>query len=129
MTTVLIVIAGSIGCVARWLIEEIAQRRGASHRPFATMAVNILGAIVTGFVIYLAAHAQWSAPQRHPFSVNTEPVILTGFCGGFTTFSSALAIPYLDWREGNRLRAGVLIGATPILCILGLLFGEALANL
>ena len=128
MTTVWIVFAGAIGCVARWLIEEFVQQRGSSHRAYATMAVNIMGAGITGFVLYWASHAQWSPSQLHSFTTNIEPVLLTGFCGGFTTFSSALAIPYLDWRTGHRLRASALIGATPVLCFAGMLLGELVAR-
>ncbi len=129
MTTFLIVVAGTIGCVARWSIEEVVERRVLRHRAYATMVVNILGATITGFVIYFGTHSLTNVSQFVTFQERTQPIVLTGFCGGFTTFSSALAIPYLDWRRGARVRAVVLIAATPLLCVVGYLVGELVARL
>jgi fluoride ion exporter CrcB/FEX len=92
------------------------------------MGINILGSTVTGFVVYLAVNSSWNLQQLHSFALHTEPIVVTGFFGGFTTFSSALAIPYLDWRRGERRRAALLIGTTPLLCIAGFLIGEALTK-
>jgi CrcB protein len=128
MTTLLIVIAGTLGCVVRWTIEEVVERRVLRHRAYATMAVNIFGALLTGFVVYKGLHSNWTVSAFLHFQHHTEPILLTGFCGGFTTFSSALAIPYLDWQRGSRLRAAVLVGATPLLCVLSYLCGVGLAK-
>ena len=133
----LIVMMGTLGCLARWSIEEVVERRVLSHRPYATMMVNALGALITGFVVYASYHGvvqsiSTSSPDglwtvNHVGSrwfASASPWLLTGFCGGFTTFSSAIAIPYLDWRGGRRYRAAILIGATPMLCLLGFWVGE-----
>ena len=116
MTTMWIVVAGAMGCLLRWSIEEVVERRVLSYRAFATMAVNILGALITGFVVVGANQASTRSGLDHFVFLN-ESVILTGFCGGFTTFSSAIAIPYLNWIEGAKVRAAFLIGVTPLACI------------
>jgi len=139
----LIVVMGAVGCVARWAIEEIVERRVLSHRPYATMAVNAVGSLVTGFVVYASYHSVVTAAAIGPGPdglnfiqhvgshgvTSAAPWLLTGFCGGFTTFSSAIAIPYLDWRGGRRLRAGVLVGLTPVLCVVGYYVGGLLTRI
>ncbi len=129
MTTLWIVIAGAAGCVVRWLIESVTARRNENYRAFATMGVNALGTAVVGYVIYVATHSTWSLAHQEDFARHGEAILLTGFCGGFTTFSSALAFPYLDWQRGARMRAGILLGATPLLCVAGMLLGEAAAKI
>ncbi len=142
MKLTLIVLFGSLGCLARWAIEEVVERRVLSHRPYATMAVNVVGATISGFVFLGGVTLTvLSLNSLHPGTVplvtssgsltlsNWSPYLLTGFCGGFTTFSSAIAIPYLDWRHGQRLRGAVLIGATPLLCLLGFWLGETLTHI
>jgi CrcB protein len=136
---ILIVLFGTVGCLARWAVEEVIERRVLSHRPYATMAVNVLGALIAGFVVFASASVTSLVPTHHSTAFATlygsrwmatwSPELLTGFCGGFTTFSSAIAIPYLDWRHGQRARAAVLILATPALCILGYWLGELLTHL
>ena len=127
MTLLWTIAFGSLGCVARWAIEELAARRVETLRPFATMGVNILGALMTGVVIYLLrpTHGTSAVNATH----TTMEYLLTGFCGGFTTFSSALAIPYLMGTNGQPFRATFLIGATPLCCLVGYGLGEVIAGL
>ena len=124
MTLLLTALFGASGCLARWGVEEAAQRRAIVARPFATMWVNVSGAAISGFFIFVIERNSTYSPHLQQF---VHHYVLTGFCGGFTTFSSALAIPYLDWRMGHRLRAATLVAATPLLCILGFWIGELLS--
>jgi fluoride exporter len=138
----LIVIMGVLGCVARWTIEEIVERRDLARRPYATMAVNAVGSLIAGFVVFGSLHGVVSgtdgagaaeAVTRSPalgahLLTSASPWLLTGFCGGFTTYSSALAIPYLDWRGGRRSRGVILVVATLGLCLVGYWAGESAAQ-
>jgi fluoride ion exporter CrcB/FEX len=144
MSMFFIVLAGTGGCCARWGIEEIVERRVLSHRPFATMFINAFGCLIAGFVAFGAYHfinnvhtdigsgpfvLQPTPSYGAKWLLTATPYLLTGFCGGFTTFSSALAIPYLDWSRGNRARAASLLMLTPVLCVLGYWIGELLTHL
>jgi CrcB protein len=123
MTAIVIGLFGALGCLARWGIEEVVERRDLSHRAYATMFINVAGTFVVGFLTW----AVYSTTQQASFLPNrTAPYLITGFCGGFTTFSSAIAIPAIDWSDGSRLRAVILVGVTPLLCVVGFWIGITL---
>jgi CrcB protein len=70
-------LGGAIGAVARYLVGEFLQTVTKKVKmPLSIVSINILGAILLGFCITI---------------VNNDQILLffaTGFCGGFTTFSS-----------------------------------------
>jgi CrcB protein len=71
---------GAIGALARAaLAESVSVRPG--HWPWVTFAVNVTGAFLLG---YFATRLQ----ERLPLSAYKRPLLGTGFCGAFTTFST-----------------------------------------
>jgi CrcB protein len=72
--------AGAVGAVARYYADWAVRLRWPSPFPMATVAINVLGSLVlgvlTGLVLYHGAPARLTL------------VAGTGFCGGFTTFST-----------------------------------------
>ncbi len=73
--------AGSIGAVARYLIDGAVQDRSGGVLPLGTMTVNVLGSLVIGVVGGLVLF--------HNVGVTAKTVIGTGFCGALTTWSTA----------------------------------------
>jgi fluoride exporter len=71
---------GSLGTVARAELAE-ALPYTTGHWPWATFAVNIVGALMLG---YFATRLQ----ERLPLSAYRRPFLGTGVCGGLTTFST-----------------------------------------
>ena len=82
MTLTLVVgAAGAVGAVARYLVDGAVQDRTAGPFPFGTLAVNVVGSLVLGFLAgYTLSHAGGRTAKT---------VIGTGFCGGLTTWSTA----------------------------------------
>ena len=80
MTTVLVwsgvALVGGIGSVLRFVIDRAVARRAARSFPFGTLAVNISGALLLGFLGGLA------------LSKDAALVVGTGFVGAYTTFST-----------------------------------------
>lgn len=72
-----VVIAGAIGSLARYGVSRAFATRGF---PWAVLIVNVVGSAIGGGVLALAEHASMSADLRM--------ILLTGFCGGLTTFST-----------------------------------------
>ena len=77
----LIGLAGALGALARYGFGGLVQRYAGVTFPWGTFVVNIIGAFLFGFI--------WSlVEQRLVISVETRVIILSGFLGAFTTFSS-----------------------------------------
>jgi CrcB protein len=73
--------AGALGTLARFALSGLVQRLHESEFPWGTLAVNALGCFLFGFVWPLAE-------ERLLISGETRAIILTGFMGAFTTFST-----------------------------------------
>ena len=74
-------LAGAIGAVARYLLDGAVQDRTSGLFPFGTLTVNAVGSLVLGCVTGLAL--------RYAGTETTDTIIGTGFCGAFTTWSTA----------------------------------------
>ena len=74
-----IAFGGAAGTVARAGVEQ-AWRTGTTGFPWATFVVNLGGSFLLGLLV---AGLERSAPSRYP-----RALLGTGFCGGFTTYST-----------------------------------------
>jgi len=73
--------AGGAGTVARWLLSEAVHRAGAGPWPWGTLVVNAAGCLAFGVL--------WGVFEtRAHLSPQLRLVLLTGFFGAFTTFST-----------------------------------------
>ena len=119
MTLLLISIAGALGATLRFLMEYAVRRHHPTQRPWATVAANALGSLIAGYVVYrLTSVADTSLHQ----------ILLTGFCGGLTTFSSAFAIPALLQREHHWAYAAAIVVTTPLTCVVAFVVGMSLSH-
>ena len=119
MTLFFVSVAGAIGCVVRYLFEYIVRRSHPTSRPWATVAANALGTGIAGYVAYRLIGAS---------DAQIRAIVLTGFCGGLTTFSSALAVPVILQREHHWGYAAALVTTTPLLCSGMFILGMSLAR-
>ena len=107
---VLIIGAGGfLGTIARFLTANYVARHVSSVFPYGTFFVNIIGCFLIGIVYGLAARDQIISPNWRLF-------LATGFCGGFTTFSSFAFENFelLQTREffqfGAYIAASLIVG-------------------
>ena len=75
--------AGGFGALSRFLVSEACVHFLGRGWPYGTMVVNILGCLLFGLVVELAA-------GRHIVSEAARIALCAGFLGGFTTFSSLI---------------------------------------
>jgi CrcB protein len=75
-----IFVGGFVGAIARGLLAK-ALPHSAGQWPWATFAVNIVGAVMLG---YFVTRLQ----ERLPLSAYRRPLLGTGLCGALTTFST-----------------------------------------
>jgi CrcB protein len=88
-----IFIGGATGALLRvWLGEEFAS--AATSWPWATFSINVTGSFALG---YLVTRLQ----ERLPQSTYRRPLLGTGFCGAYTTFST-MQVEILTMIEHHR---------------------------
>jgi CrcB protein len=116
MTLLLVTIAGALGCVVRYVAEYAVRRHHPTLRPWATVAANAVGCAVAGWAAYQLTSSM---------DANLHAIVLTGFCGGLTTFSSAFAIPALLAKEHHWGYSIAIVLSTPLLC--GIFFAAGAA--
>ncbi|WNN46670.1 fluoride efflux transporter CrcB [Winslowiella toletana] len=92
-----VVVGGSVGCVLRWLIS-VRFNPLFPNLPPGTLIVNLVG----GFIIGMALAYFIKNPQLDPA---WKLLIVTGLCGGMTTFSSFSAEIMTLLQSGNYLWA------------------------
>lgn len=97
MTLLLISLAGGAGAAARFVADGVIARRLASSPfPPGIVIVNIVGSFILGLIVGLAASGAG-------LPTHTAAILGTGFCGGFTTFSTAsLEAVHLWVNDGRR---------------------------
>lgn len=77
----LLAMAGAIGTVARYAVSNIIHRYCGEIFPWGTLAVNMIGCFLFGLIWTLAETRMAISPQ-------SRLVLLSGFMGAFTTFST-----------------------------------------
>ena len=111
--------AGSIGAVSRFGLDRTVKERRPGDLPLGTMIINLTGSFVlgvlTGLVIY------HGAPTRLTLIAGT------GFCGGYTTFSTASFETVRLLEEGLRREAAINFFGTLAGALLAGAAGLALA--
>lgn len=101
MTMFLAIVGSGLGALARYGLSGAIQRRVASTRPWGTAAVNVLGALALALLVGLHAADRLGGDGL--------AVAGTGFCGGFTTFSTWMVESVRLGQEGGAgLRAMVV---------------------
>ncbi|HWD89564.1 MAG TPA: fluoride efflux transporter CrcB [Mucilaginibacter sp.] len=77
----LIFVGGGIGSLLRYGLSRLVNNNVISHFPFGTFIVNIIGCFFIGFFIFYTERYQDTVQEWRLF-------LVTGLCGGFTTFSA-----------------------------------------
>ena len=90
----LILAGGGVGSLARYLVGSAVMTRFVTRFPLGTLVVNVSGSFLIGLLMTLLTERL----QPHP---NWRLVLVVGFLGGYTTFSSFEWETYAAVREGG----------------------------
>ena len=99
LTWLAVLVGGALGSAARHGMNLIAPRLFGSAAPYATAAVNMIGALAIGVV------AGMLQGQRLSLTTTERALYLTGILGGFTTFSSFMLDSLVLWQAGSTAKA------------------------
>jgi CrcB protein len=93
MKYVLIAVGGGAGSLARYLAGTAIMARFGTRFPLGTLVVNVTGCFLIGLIMTLLT-------ERFSPSTNWRPLLVYGFLGGYTTFSS------FEWETYSAVRDG-----------------------
>ena len=97
MTPVLVALVGGLGAATRFVVDGWFRGRWAGRLPLATITINVTGSLLIG--------ALAGALGTRALPVTWYTVAATGFCGGYTTFSTAMVETVRLAQAGDRRRA------------------------
>ena len=124
MTYFWVGVGGALGSMARyWMAAAVAVATGPGM-PWGTILINIVGSFVIGFFGALTGvDGRLSVPS------DARVFVMTGLCGGFTTFS-AFSLQTIDLaRDGQWSQAAWNVGLSVVLCLVAVALGYAAAGL
>ena len=114
-------VAAIVGANFRYFLSRLAAREFGPVFPAGTLIINILGSFIVGFFII------WTS-ERVLLDPRWRLLVVVGFCGSFTTFSSYAfeTMAYFEHGQWGLMLTNVL--SNNLLCLGGALAGMALAR-
>lgn len=117
----LVGVGGFLGSVARYVVALLLAPVAPGF-PFSTLTVNILGSFLIGFLGELAISTTLVSPEARLF-------LVTGFCGGFTTFSAYMFENSALLKDGQLFYASIYLAGSIAGGFIALSTGTLLAKL
>ncbi len=107
----LIAAGGAIGAVSRYLVVGWVTTMFGSAFPYGTLSVNIIGSFFIGIFFVLIV-------EKLHLSADLRPLIMVGFLGAFTTFSTFSLESFSLIQDGKLVSAVIYVLSSVILCVL-----------
>lgn len=114
-------LGGFLGTCLRFLTGRLCRFLGAATFPWGTFTVNIAGCFLIGIFFGLAEKNGMLSPSMNVF-------LITGFCGGFTTFSSLADDMYLLLQQRHWFYFGTYAVLSFALGLLMVWIGRSIAK-
>ncbi|TAX34770.1 fluoride efflux transporter CrcB [Rhizobium leguminosarum] len=114
----LVAVGGAIGSLLRYYVGQWALRLMGPAFPWGTLVVNIVGCFVIGVLAELIA-------RKFNASVELRLLLITGFLGGFTTFSAFSLDAISLFERGEAVAGGIYIAASVGLSMAAVIAGLA----
>lgn len=106
-----VAIGGAIGAVSRYLVVAWVTQWCGKGFPYGTLFVNVLGSLLIGIAFVLVV-------ERLHTTVAYRPLLMVGFLGAFTTFSTFSLETFSLIQDGKVFSAMFYIFSSVILCVL-----------
>ncbi|HWJ22790.1 MAG TPA: fluoride efflux transporter CrcB [Gemmatimonadaceae bacterium] len=116
------VAAGSaLGGVTRFLLGGYLQRAAGASFPVGTLVINVTGSFLLGFLLRYALGTASVTPE-------VRALLTTGFCGGYTTFSTFSYEAVALAEDGAWARVAAYVAASVLLSIAAAFLGVVAAR-
>lgn len=117
----LVGLGGGVGSIARYLISQAIESRVLTSFPYGTFAVNVIGCFIIGIIYALSTRGAVVPEWRI--------LLATGFCGGFTTFSSFSYETLTLIQEGQVFNPLLYLGTSVLFGLFAAYLGILLIRL
>ncbi len=118
----LVGLGGCIGSILRYLLAGLNLTWHFLSIPMGTLTVNVAGSFIIGFLVGISA-------KTDLISNDLRLLLMVGFCGGFTTFSSFTNENLMLIQNGQLLSVLLYTAGSIILGFIAVYLGYTLTNL
>jgi CrcB protein len=114
-------VAAIVGANVRYLLSRFAVKEFGPVFPYGTLVINIVGSFIVGFFVI------WTT-ERVLLDPRWRLLVVVGFCGSFTTFSSYAfeSMSFFEHGQWGLMLANIF--SNNLLCLAGALAGMAVAR-
>ncbi|WP_299226714.1 fluoride efflux transporter CrcB [uncultured Psychroserpens sp.] len=112
---VLVFLGGGVGSALRFILGKYFNS-SENGIPYGTFATNIIGSLLIGIILGLAS-------KNDSLTTNQTLLLATGFCGGFTTFSTFAYENHVFLKSGDFTSFAIYTIASFIIGFLAVFFG------
>ncbi len=108
-----VALGGALGSMARYALSTWIFQVSSHKFPYATLTVNVLGSFVMGILFFVIV-------ERAALPQVMRSLLMIGFIGAFTTFSTFSLDALGLWQNGHLFMALIYTLATVILCLIAI---------
>lgn len=111
-----------LGGISRFLVSRLIQNTAISAFPYGTLAVNVLGCLLIGFLYGISERGGL-------LSAEWRMLLTVGFCGSFTTFSTFAHENFSLFRDGSFFHFAVYISLSLVLGLIAIYLGNLITKM
>ena len=112
----LVALGGAVGSVGRYLVSKWLE----GSFPWGTLTVNTVGCLLIGFLTGLVT--------KGALTPEMKLLLVTGFCGGFTTFSTFANESFSMMKASDAMLAAIYIGVSVAVGVFAVYVGLQIAK-
>lgn len=113
-----VALGSAVGGVTRWLLGGVFQRWFAAGFPGGTLLINVTGSFLVGALMRYAMDSTAISPEL-------RALLVIGFCGGYTTFSTFSYETLRLAQDGEWSQIALYVGGSVVLSLAAVALGWA----